>query len=223
MPGVENIIRKLKGLRESEVLLEMKEAYKKIEEEQTAWYETSKFYCPRGCGKCCHNFEPDLLEGEALYMAAWLIENQNSLAREIALGKFPYENKKTCPFFNADSPYHCSIYGGRAFICRLFGASSFKEKNAKVVWKPCKFIPSETLKNYDKNLEHRQYSFEEAQKILKTLPPVISDLMQQALSFSPDSNETKLIREILPQTVKKLLWLLKISGQEDFEPPSKAS
>lgn len=218
MAGIENIARSLKGLKESEVLLEMEEAYKKIEEEQSLWYKTSKFYCPQGCGKCCHNFEPDLLECEALYMAAWLIENQNEVAQNIALGKFPFENGKTCPFHNFDNPYHCSIYGGRAFICRLFGASSSKAKDGQAVWKPCKFIPSETLKSYDKNLEHKQYSFEESKKILKAVPPVMSDLMQQALSFCPDENNTKLIREILPETVRKLFWLLKISGTQDSNP-----
>lgn len=69
------IIKKLEGTKEAEILLQMGEAYQRIENEQAVWFEKSKFTCVEGCGSCCHNFEPDLLECEAVYMAAWLLEN----------------------------------------------------------------------------------------------------------------------------------------------------
>lgn len=213
---IKNILEKLQGTEESEILVEMEKAYRKINDEQAEWYARSKFTCPEGCGGCCHNFEPDLMKSEAIYMAAWLIENQNQIAEKVAEGKYPFDNGKTCPFYNPDIGYHCSIYGGRPFICRLFGASGSHSKTGEIVWKPCKFYPAEALDRHNPPLVHRQYSQQETKSIFGTLPPVMGDLMEQAVSFSEDYKNTKLIREILPETIQKLKWIvsMKESNQE---------
>ena len=218
----DGILRLLERTRESEIIKAVDESYKRIEGEQKDWYEASSFYCPSGCGHCCVNFEPDLLECEAIYMAYWLIKNQYETAIKITQGEWPFYNGSTCPFFNRDKGYHCSIYGGRPFICRLFGASSAYGKNGGKVWKPCRFIPLNNLKEYDPILEHREYDEESAAKILKKLPPAMSDMMESALLLSPDSEETKLIREILPLTIGRLLWLLKLNGAPDNNPNGAA-
>ena len=207
MSEISGILQKLEGTREAEILVQMEAAYKRIYDEQKAWYENSKFVCPEGCGCCCHNFEPDLLEAEALFMAAWLLENQSDVAAAVAQGKFPFENGKTCPFHNFENPYHCSIYNGRPSICRLFGASGAHGKNGAIVWKPCKFIPVENLQKHKPPLEHKQYSAEETKEIFGVLPPVMADLMEPIASINPENNETKLIREILPKTINRLMWI----------------
>ena len=81
---VEKILNQLKGTNEAEIILQMENAYSKIASEQNKWYEKSSFTCTSGCGECCRNFEPDLLECEALYMAAWLMENQPEIVNKIA-------------------------------------------------------------------------------------------------------------------------------------------
>ncbi len=89
MSEICSILSKLKETRESEVLNSIEEAYKNISAAQKVWYDKSQFYCADGCGECCRNFEPDLMESEALYMAAWIMENQPEVAASIAKGKFP--------------------------------------------------------------------------------------------------------------------------------------
>lgn len=208
MLEIEKILEKLNGTSEAEILYKMAEAYANVTEKQKIWYETSEFLCPEGCGECCRNFEPDLLECEALYMAAWLIENQPEVAESVANGQFPFPRDKACQFWDESNPYHCTIYGGRAFICRLFGACGNHAKNVETVFKPCKFYPAEKLAEYKTPLQHRQYSQSETQQIFGTLPPVMSDLMEESVSISPDNHETELIRDILPKTIQKLKWII---------------
>lgn len=215
MSQISGILEKLEGTSVYDVLVNMEEAYEHISEEQGSWYNKAKFTCPSGCGQCCENFEPDLFECEALYMAAWMLENQREVALQIAEGKFPFEKAKGCQLFNPDSPYHCTIYQGRAFICRLFGAASSYSKDGRKSWKPCKFYPSSVLASHTPPLEHRQYSEEEALNVLGSVPPAMSDLMQSALSFIPDSERTVLIRDILPATIKKLMWLMNMNGNDN--------
>ena len=211
MAEIDLIKQKLNGTHELELIENTDSCYDRCSEEQKQWYEKSKFYCIQGCGSCCHNFEPDLTEGEALFMACWLLENQHETALRIAENNFPFENGKTCPFYDSENPYHCSIYGGRPFICRLFGASCSHGKDGKKVWKPCKFYPETELKKYSPLLSHRQFTAEEARNIFGSLPPAMSDIMEQAVLMN-EKNETKLIREILPQTVQKLLWILQMNN-----------
>ncbi len=216
---IKKILGKLKGTRVEEILLEMDAAYGRISNEQSAWYSGSGFTCPEGCGECCRNFEPDILECEATYMAAWLLENQPEVAQKVAEGEFPYPRQGGCQFWKEDDPYHCSIYGGRSFICRLFGACSNHDKAGQLVFKPCKFYPEEKLQEYKTPLTHRQYSQQEVEKIFGTLPPAMENLMEEALSFDPDNHETMLIREILPQIVRRIQWLLMMNNGNDDDTP----
>lgn len=210
MSEIENIISTLSGTREAEILQQMEEAYKNVSDQQSVWYDKTKFFCPDGCGECCRNFEPDLLECEAVYMAAWLIENQPEVAQKVANGEFPLPRQKACQFWQEEGQYHCTIYGGRPFICRMFGACSAHSKSGEVVWKPCKFYPAEQLALHNPPLTHRQYSATETEEILGGLPPAMSDLMESAVSINPDNHETQLIRDILPKTIQKLLWILQM-------------
>lgn len=212
------VLKKLKGTQVFNILCEIEKSYKNLEKEQKKWYKKSQFFCPKACGKCCHNFEPDILESEALYMAAWLIQNQYQNALKISNNIFPYKNASTCPFFDFKNPHHCSIYGGRAYICRLFGASCSSSKTQEKVWKPCKFISTEKLKEYNPNLEHKEYKETEAKQILKELPPLMSEKMAQALSFTPNNEKTILIHNILPETISKLLWLIELKNKNKFFP-----
>ena len=199
----------------------MEAAYERIAHEQKEWYDAAKFYCPDGCGSCCEGFEPDLMEGEALYMAAWLIDNQNDIALQIAQNKFPFDNGKTCPLFNPESPYHCSTYNGRAFICRLFGASSFRSRNGDKTWRPCKFYPDDVLAAHNPPLAKRQYSESETLQVLGAVPPLMSDFTESIAASS--STETELIRDILPPTIRRLLWLINMNDNGNDNPNGSPS
>lgn len=224
MSQIESVLKKLEGTSVYDILINVENAYERISREQGEWYDKTHFFCPSGCGKCCEGFEPDLSECEALYMAAWLLENQPVIAHSISEGVFPFGNgEKTCPLFNFNSPFHCSIYGGRAFICRLFGASSFYSKDGKKVWRPCKFFPDEELKKHVPPLQKVQYSEEETKAVLGEVPPAMSDLTEEVFSFSQAKGETFLIRDILPAMIKRLLWLIDMNDNGNDNPNGSPS
>ena len=209
---LQEILNKLKDTREEEVLQQMQKLYSQITQAQSVWYEKSGFTCPDGCGECCRNFEPDLLDCEANFMAAWLLENQSEVADKAAQGEFPYPQNKGCPFWNENAEYHCTIYGGRPFVCRFFGACGSRSKEGKLIFKPCKFYPAEKLAAYKVPLAHRQYSEDEVQQIFGVLPPVMSDIMENAVSLNPDNHESKLIRDILPNAINHLKWICSMAN-----------
>ena len=222
MSQIEGVLEKLEGTSVYDTLLQIEEAYERIAREQKEWYDAAKFYCPEGCGHCCEGFEPDLMEGEALYMAAWLIENQNDTAMKIAEEEFPFDNgSKTCRLFNPDSPYHCSIYNGRPFICRLFGASSFRSRDGDKTWRPCKHYPLEVLAAYNPPLEKKQYSEEDTLRVLGAIPPLMSDFTEGIASAS--SGETVLVHEVLPATIRRLLWLINMNDNGNDNPNGSPS
>jgi len=222
------ILEKIRGTEEYDILVEMDAVYSRIETKQREWFEKSRFTCPKGCGTCCEHFEPDLLESEALYMAAWLICNQPDVAKDAADGKFRGLNEGSpidhCPFFRKDIsgtnlPGHCTIYGGRASICRLFGAAGSRDKHGQEVWKPCKFYPAEELATVKtlsgEPILHRQYSAEEVQNLFGCLPPVMSDMMEQEETFTPDDDSSTLLRDILPKYIRRLLWIMDLNSGKD--------
>lgn len=213
MSGIVNLLQKLSGTREAEILLQIEKSYENISSQQSEWYKKSRFFCPDGCGECCRSFEPDLLECEALYMAAWLLENQPEIAEAVSEGIFPFPRESACQFWNENAKYHCSIYEGRPAICRLFGACGNNGKYGGIVFKPCKFYPAEKLAEKNPLLQHRQYSTEEIKKIFSVLPPVMSDLMEMVISIDSENQETSLIRNVLPETIKKLKWILSLNVQ----------
>lgn len=204
---LEDILKKLKNTREEEILRQMQGLYSQIAEAQSVWYEKSGFTCPEACGECCRNFEPDLLDCEAVYMGAWLLENQKETAEMVAQNSYPFPDNKGCPFWDEKAAYHCTIYGGRPFICRFFGACGSKAKDGSLAFKPCKFYPAEKLAEHKPPLSHRQYSADEVKEIFGVLPPVMTDLMEGAVSINPDNHTSKLIRDILPETINRLKWI----------------
>ena len=226
MSQISGILEKLEGTSVYETLIQIEAAYERIANEQKLWYDAANFYCPEGCGHCCEGFEPDLMEGEALYMAAWLLENQNDLALQIAgqnaEAGFPFDNgPKTCRFFNPASPYHCSIYNGRPFICRLFGASSFRSRDGDKTWRPCKFYPEDLLAFHKPPLAKRQYSEAETLEVLGAVPPLMNDLTEEVAAVS--SGETSLVHDILPDTIRHLLWLINMNDNGNDNPNGSPS
>lgn len=214
MSEISSILLKLNGTREMDILSSMEDAYGNVSAAQNVWYEKSEFYCVDGCGECCRNFEPDLLESEALYMAAWLLENQPEVADSVAEGNFPLPREKACQFWDENKAYHCTIYGGRPLICRLFGACGSRAKNGETVFKPCKFYSEEKLKVWKTPLAHRQYSEREVKEIFTVLPPVMSDLSEGVVAANPENKNTELIRDILPETIRRLKWIISLKEAE---------
>lgn len=218
MSEITDILQQLQGTEEYSFLTEIEQIYQHIYNEQAIWYQKTNFVCPGGCGCCCEHFEPDLLPCEALYMAAWIIQHNPEMANDVANGIYPYDEPTRCPFYNPNSPYHCSIYGGRGLICRLFGASCAKTKTNIDCWRPCHFYPANRLATHQPPIEHRQYEGEEILQLFGMYPPIMSDMTSQALNILPNKNNAQLIREILPAAIQKLLLILQfVNESKDTE------
>ena len=61
MSEITEVLSRLEGTSEYQILMDIEAAYERIAQEQKDWYEKSGFLCPQGCGECCTHFEPDLM------------------------------------------------------------------------------------------------------------------------------------------------------------------
>ncbi len=200
----------LAGTQTRAVIQDLDAIYESIETAQSAWKAASPFSCPEGCGSCCVDFEPDLLESEALYLAAWMIYHQEEKADAILNGSFISPRTRStagvkgsgCFLFDPDSPYHCTVYGGRALICRLFGHSGDRGKDGRKRWKPCRFLPTGT-----KDAGH-QFEEDELLERFGHSPPVMSDFTSGAQSLMPDRIQERLpLSEALRDAIAKIRML----------------
>ncbi len=189
--------------------------YTEIAEAQEAWKRVSPFNCTDGCGSCCVDFEPDVLEIEALYLAAWLVYHDGARAEAIMNGSFASprpDPENGCILFDPDNPYHCTVYGGRCLICRQFGYSGDRGKDGRPRWKPCKFLF--TGLDGQGPQSGRNTQFEEAEMLEKfgMTPPVMSDISAQVTALMPDGIGDRLpLREALPAAISKILMLRRFS------------
>lgn len=197
--------------------------YAEIAREQDVWKRASPFQCPDGCGSCCVDFEPDVLESEALYLAAWMLCHQRDRALSVLDGSFvspragtPASDALGCVFFDPSTPYHCTVYEGRCLICRLFGYSGDRGKDGRPRLKPCKFLPAAGADSAGANTavaEHRQYSESELLELFGAVPPVMADIAAQVVALTPDAAQDRLpLREALRLAISKILMIERFSG-----------
>lgn len=205
------------GTRIQELIDGLEIIYEQTELAQKAWKAVTPFQCEMGCGTCCVDFEPDVLESEALYLAAWMLENQTERANAIIEGTFVSprpDPERGCIFFDPSTPYHCTVYDGRCIICRLFGYTGDRGKDGQPRWKPCKFLPIERLKG--DFAKRKQYSASELLELFGEIPPLMSDITAQILFLSPDTVQVrKPLREALPLALARLSMVLRFFA----EPP----
>jgi len=220
---------RLGGTRVKEIIEGLDALYAEIAREQEIWKKASPFQCPDGCGSCCVDFEPDVLESEALYLASWMLCHQRDRALAILDGSFvspragtPAAGSPGCVLFDPETPYHCTVYEGRCLICRLFGYSGDRGKDGRPRLKPCKFLPSLTVASpgdraavggSSEGVEHRQYSEAELLDLFGAVPPVMADIAAQVVALTPDSAQDRLpLREALRLAISKILMLERFSG-----------
>ncbi len=199
------------------LLGELNRIYAEIASAQSDWIAANPFGCPDGCGQCCVAFEPDVLESEALYLAAWLVYHRPSVADSILDGSFTPPRvgsalpESGCLFFDPASAYHCTVYDGRALICRLFGYAGDRGKDGAPRWKPCKFLPFGERFSEVASVD-RQYDEEELRAIFGVMPPVMSDFAARVLALTPDGAEDRAsLRDALPSAIAKIRMLQRFS------------
>lgn len=189
-----------------QALCSLADIYKRIDHAQTNWISATPWHCPEGCGTCCEHFEPDVLEIEALYLAAWLLDNKTD--EEIQDVLTINSTLAGCILRLNEGPWRCSVYGGRPLICRLFAFSGDRDKEGQVRFRPCAelFRPESGLQ------AHHVYTEKEILLLFGQLPPVMNDLARQAVSIFPSSTETLPLRIALPRALSKILMLKKYAN-----------
>lgn len=194
----------LAGTMLDEPLHKLYDIYQRIEQSQREWIGATPFRCPDGCGSCCEGFEPDILDIEAYFLAAWILMNQPDRVHSIHYDS----SHQGCILADPANPYHCTVYEGRPLICRLFAYSGDRGKDGSVRYRPCKFMTAA----YMEGGIGKTYSNQELQNLFGILPPVMGDLAGEAAIILPErSGDRYPLREILPVALAKIRYLLDLA------------
>ncbi len=212
----------LNGTSLGGMVTELDALYGQIETAQAAWKLASPFRCADGCGTCCIDFEPDVLPVEAAYLAVWMLGFQRERAVALATGTFESPRSdpgRGCPFFDPGNAHHCTVYGGRALICRLFGYTGDRGKDGEPRWKPCKFLPVEG--NDGSAPRRRQYSGAELLERFGAIPPLMSDLSARVVSIDPvNSHLRRPLREAVADAIRHALLMERFSSPPEPNTPA---
>lgn len=223
-------------------LAELAAVYDRIEAEQQPWQEATPWHCPEGCGSCCESFEPDILEIEALWLAAWILEQditrcespQGTITGEAAEGTQSAigarqralcgeettaeallarnSHRDGCVLARDEGPWFCSVYGGRPLICRLFGFSGDRDKTGKARFRPCSRLNGANDARTESACSRPAIGEAELIERFGRLPPLMGDLASLADSILPGSNTREPLREALPKALAKLRMLWRYSA-----------
>jgi Fe-S-cluster containining protein len=188
-------------------LLGLHQIYEEIDRAQERWIAQSPYRCPSGCGSCCERFEPDLLDVEALYLAAWMLRHQTQRLDTLDWSS----NPSGCPLYDPHNPHHCTVYEGRPLVCRLFAFSGDRGKDGSIRYRPCKFmppVPGAQTGSLDQGTLEALYG---------ATPPAMGDLAGQAALLIPDRSDDRLpLREALQKALAKLRHLGDLSSSSAF-------
>lgn len=177
--------------------------YRKISDAQRTFIDSASQHdielaCPSGCGKCCHGFMPDVLPIEADYIAYYLLSNSKvfSAAEAPSLQiASSAENPSPCPFHDPNRPgENCRIYPARPLVCRLFGYSAIKDKNNRLSYRLCRYMPA------PQGLDARILDQDTIISKVGALPPLMTDFAMEVLSLDPSqaAERKPLIEAIRP-------------------------
>lgn len=116
---------------------ELEEIYADLDRRTAAFARQANLSCPKGCGTCCENFEPDITDIEATYVAVHLLTEAPALVDRLTALTL----QRFCVFYEPDGIYHCSIYDVRPLVCRAFGFSASFHKNGLPDFAGCRRMP----------------------------------------------------------------------------------
>lgn len=184
----------------------LSEIYDEANQAVRNFSDDSGLNCSFGCGSCCEDFIPDILPVEAAMVAVYLATSQPQRAYQLAA--LPLEpqlfssNRKGCPLYSQDNPYHCSVYEARPLICRMFPFASSRNKHGKLHFSPCSVMPLTGTRS--------------RQEEWATSAPSMSDFGYKILTIDPDrGNQRKALHELLPGSLAEVLFLIGLNPSRD--------
>lgn len=165
--------------------------YDSIRDAFTPFQNEFSIHCKGGCGECCAHFVPDLTSSEALIIALYLHTSWDKEEVQKLLEDNMENTLGPCPFYNAESSYHCRIYEVRPLVCRLFGSAVVNTKKGRV-FRRCRFIAS---KEMPKELD------EDVLSAAASEVPLMSRYGTMLEELAENSADT----ELMPTAVRKAL------------------
>ncbi len=122
--------------------------YDQIEEETVLFCTEYAIACASGCGTCCEHFMPDITALEARLVGAYLLLEKSDTSLISKLIDAKKQASGPCPLYQAENPYHCSVYPARPLICRLFSACATADKGGNGVFRRCRYNKEESMPSY---------------------------------------------------------------------------
>jgi uncharacterized protein len=193
---------RLAGTSASEALEALHAVYAEVETVTSRFSLESGVACPSGCGGiCCRNFEPDVMEAEALYLAAWLVESGSEAASRLPDAEGPSAGARAgrCPFWDEGGGGACLVYPARGLVCRLFGFSAVRGAKGEKSFGLCFAM--------DRGVEGIQRQWREGKGDFFEIadPPVMADYGSRVAAIHPGG-----CREGIGQATAKALWKLSL-------------
>ena len=148
--------------------------YARFDRQAVRWAAEVGVSCPTGCGRCCAVTVPSCSDAEARLIAEHLIETRHARLDTI-LSRDPdgTDSGPPCPFYDASSEYHCTIYAVRPLLCRAFAYASVTDKSRRRVYRLCEHMPVPESFAGSRVLPIRGTRQEEADP---AMPPTVADV-----------------------------------------------
>lgn len=201
----EGLLKSLDKTEACQRIKKIRKVYDELEEKQKKFCDRFKIHCESGCGKCCENYNPDITEVEAEYLAFGLIsEGMDEKIMELLETKD--NNSVYCPLYNFnDNEHHCSVYKWRPLICRLFGATASMNKEGHPCFRQCKW-------NNDKTeiTTSLMESFKDDLVFMSNYGMMIDDI-------DSGNRKTTLVKDALINAILKIKFMIELEQMEENE------
>jgi hypothetical protein len=139
-----------------------------------------------------------------LYLASWVLLNAPERLADVERNA----DRKGCVLAEREGCYHCTVYGGRPLVCRLFAYAGDRGKDGSVRFRACAHMRVKDARSLDQNELAARYGM---------LPPVMGDLAGEADLLLPSSaGERTPLREALPRAAAKIRHLTDLAAFSAF-------
>jgi uncharacterized protein len=172
--------------------------FNQLDKETTKFGNQSGLKCLTNCDLCCRKkgLEANVLE--FLPFAYYLVKNN---LHEAALDLLETNPEHCINLAKTQVPGQtagCSIYAHRGLICRLFGFSGVRDKNAKLAVYTCSLMKNEFAAEYKQTMERINSDMH---------IPVVSDFYYQIYYIDPQlANDYNLINVSIRKAIEKVAY-----------------
>ncbi|MBN1412273.1 MAG: YkgJ family cysteine cluster protein [Spirochaetales bacterium] len=188
----EGIGPRFRQTRTGKLLYDLDALYDELDDGIAVFQRENNLTCPQGCGICCSQFEPDVTEPEADFLAAYVMLYKPDLIKTII------ENRSTkagCFLFRETDPQHCPVYSGRPLICRMFAFTAVNDKQGKPRFSLCRHLPT---------AGSRHVNSEDMSKAFSIQPPVMQHYSSRVTGLANGLQESTPLRMALVRSLDKL-------------------